>query len=203
MALKVQTWLQIAVTDEWHNGAGTLSQSLSKRAQMLFAGPGDNSVDVCQISKVLGRQNAGDVSSLGANGHGPATGGSDRPGLGVQVLCGWTKAKDRAAAKTSQLIGLACRPGQCQRVEFGRAAPRRNVESLLDFGEVCGGAVGRGGLTEFGLEEPRNIGWPSRLGSGARKALTTKGLGADNGADLIAVDVDVADMELRRDLLHT
>ena len=43
----------------------------------------------------------------------------------------------------------------------------------------------------------------ARLRPGARQPLAAKGLRADNSADLVAVDVNIADFGARRNALHT
>ena len=54
-------------------------------------------------------------------------------------------------------------------------------------------------LRRFRPLKPRQIVRPARLGAGARQPLAAERLAADDGADLVAVDVGVADMEPRRD----
>src|SRR3546814_14473296 len=46
------------------------------------------------------------------------------------------------------------------------------------------------------------IPWAASLRSGARQPLAAEGLHADHGADLVAVDVDVADASTSGDALH-
>src|SRR5690606_31994953 len=53
-----------------------------------------------------------------------------------------------------------------------------------------------------GAAKAGDVVWAAGLGPGARKALAAEWLGTDDGADLAAIDVDVADTETLDDLLH-
>ena len=58
------------------------------------------------------------------------------------------------------------------------------------------------GIDRIGAQEIRKVKRAARLGTGARQPLAAKGLAADDRADLVAVDVDIAGMDRLGDLLH-
>src|SRR5690606_4928122 len=58
------------------------------------------------------------------------------------------------------------------------------------------------GRRHLPLAEAAQVERPTCLWAGARKPFAAKGLRADYRADLIAIDVDVADMDAVDDMLH-
>ena len=60
----------------------------------------------------------------------------------------------------------------------------------------------RTGSPNLGPFEPFHVGRTARLWPGSRQAFATKRLAADNRADLVAVNIDVAHFQLAGDVLH-
>ena len=84
----------------------------------------------------------------------------------------------------------------------GRRMGRQGRQAALCLGlchrgaaRLCRGACGLYGIA-------RQIVRPARLRPGARKPLAAEGLAAHHGADLVAVDIDIADMQRLDDALH-
>src|SRR5690606_25390837 len=90
-------------------------------------------------------------------------------------------------------------PPATERRRRGSEAPLR----LLAQRQQRGVATGGGGIDGDRLlgSEPRQVVRPASLRTGTRKALAAKRLHADHRADLVAVDVAVADLDPRGDLL--
>src|SRR5690606_33329333 len=91
-------------------------------------------------------------------------------------------------------------PPATERRRRGSEAPLR----LLAQRQQRGVATGGGGIDGDRLlgSEPRQVVRPASLRTGTRKALAAKRLHADHRADLVAVDVAVADLDPRGDLLY-
>ena len=132
-----------------------------------------------RIRLALGVQGADDVG--GAGGAVPGRGGRGR-------------SRGRSRGRGRVYRSDCCIGGGC-------GGDRVRVDGCCSGKGCCrGGGRGCGGGCGFG--EPRQVMRAARLGSGAGKPLAAKGLAAHHRADLVAVDIDVADLQSVDDALH-
>src|SRR3954462_10720995 len=77
------------------------------------------------------------------------------------------------------------------------ASPRNDKPSLLPARQQCCIAACRCGINGYRLfgGKAQQIMRSARLGAGAGQAVATEWLDADNRADHVAVDIDVADLK--------
>ncbi len=108
----------------------------------------------------------------------------------------WSSA---AAASSAGCAPRALRSAATRsaRVAQGPASSTREGGGDVDRGP--GRRAGRRGVLR--PLQARQVVRAARLGAGARQALAAEGLRADDGADLVAVDVDVAGVDARGDAL--
>ncbi len=138
----------------------------------------------------------------------PVTGVARPPRASTALACASAAARpgprqrSGAAGGERQAVRLARRAGQVERCDGpwrGGGAQRR-----LHLGRICP-ALGRvaadGG--RIGRDETAEVVRATRLRTGAGHPLAAEGLGAHDRADLVAVDVDIADVERLGQVLDT
>ena len=124
------------------------------------------------------------------------------------VFCAVSASGSGAKNETARIEGQAVRfSGRARQVRY-RAMPPRLISparaSIADWSVSSGnGAPGRRlGAGPVGLGEPPDVMRTAGLRTGAGEAFAAERLRADHRADLVAVDVDVADVKVLDDVLN-